>query len=197
MASVVRKEFHAGRTASRVARAKLLANQAKTLKELAEHHRIPILVTNQITTHYEGEEKEKEGDEAEEEEEEEEENDEEEMEEEYRADPKSAVTAALGNSWSHFVNTRIALDFDVEDDDEEHNNNSNAVISSSATNHHENAITKPNRRTLKLLKSPSAPALRMTYALGARGPMILSSPRDLEPKRRTLVTKTALVTTKS
>ena len=59
MASVVRKEFHAGRTSSRVARAKLLATQAKTLKELAEHHRIPILVTNQITTHYEGEEKEK------------------------------------------------------------------------------------------------------------------------------------------
>ena len=48
----MRKEFHGGQSESLVDRAKVLAKQARTLKELAQQHNVPVLVTNQITTHY-------------------------------------------------------------------------------------------------------------------------------------------------
>ena len=86
------------------------------LKEIAQHHEIPIVVTNQITTHFERGGKRQEMDENDERKDEPgKEDDDGEEEETHGEEPRGVVTAALGNSWSHFVNTRIALDFDTDD----------------------------------------------------------------------------------
>ncbi|XP_069773283.1 DNA repair protein RAD51 homolog 2 isoform X3 [Narcine bancroftii] len=106
VASVVRKEFDTRLQGNLLARSNLLSNEAATLKYLAEEFFIPIILTNQITT---------------------------------RMGPREAVcfqpgsvaddlplsegrgispdgetgyaTAALGNTWSHSVNTRLIMQY--------------------------------------------------------------------------------------
>lgn len=81
IASHCRKEFGRGSNGSR---SDLLATEAAILKYIAEVFKIPILVTNQVTTK---------------------------MEELDANESNSYVTAALGNSWSHSVNTRLVLQY--------------------------------------------------------------------------------------
>ncbi|KAM6954559.1 DNA repair protein RAD51 homolog 2 [Aplochiton taeniatus] len=88
VASVVRKEFDTSLPGNLTHRSNLLGKEAATLKYLAQEFRIPVLLTNQITTHV--------GD---------------------RGSIPSGqgdsvyVTAALGNTWSHSVNTRLIVQY--------------------------------------------------------------------------------------
>ncbi|XP_018590692.1 DNA repair protein RAD51 homolog 2 isoform X2 [Scleropages formosus] len=99
MASVVRKEFELSLPGNLVHRSNLLGQQAAMLKCLAQEFSIPVLLTNQITTHLgerpsvsskwnslEGFVLPGDGD-------------------------SGYVTAALGNTWSHTVNTRLILQY--------------------------------------------------------------------------------------
>ncbi|XP_060030739.1 DNA repair protein RAD51 homolog 2 isoform X2 [Erinaceus europaeus] len=99
VASVVRKEFDTQLQGNMRERSKFLAKEAASLKYLAKEFSIPVILTNQITTHLsralasqadlvspaddlslsEG------------------------------TSGSSCVTAALGNTWSHCVNTRLIL----------------------------------------------------------------------------------------
>ncbi|XP_027978457.1 DNA repair protein RAD51 homolog 2 isoform X1 [Eumetopias jubatus] len=99
VASVVRKEFDTQLQGNMRERNKFLAREAASLKYLAEEFSIPVILTNQITTHLsralasqadlvspaddlslsEG------------------------------TSGSSCVTAALGTTWSHSVNTRLTL----------------------------------------------------------------------------------------
>ncbi|XP_048106620.1 DNA repair protein RAD51 homolog 2 isoform X4 [Alosa alosa] len=101
VASVVRKEFDTSLSGNLTHRSNLLGREAATLKYLAQEFRIPVVVTNQITTQLSE-----------------------------RA-PSSLsrrrssseapggeghvgsgyVTAALGNTWSHNVNTRLIVQY--------------------------------------------------------------------------------------
>ena len=86
-AALVRKEY--GREAL-AERQRLLGQQAAVLKQLAENFAIPVVVTNQMTTHRTdvapntGEE------------------------------PSEQLAAALGNTWAHSVNTRLELRRDAD-----------------------------------------------------------------------------------
>ncbi|XP_071370945.1 DNA repair protein RAD51 homolog 2 isoform X1 [Centroberyx affinis] len=88
VASVVRKEFDTTLPGNLMHRSSLLGQEAATLKYLAHEFRIPVVLTNQITTHV--------GD---------------------RGSVPSGevdsgfVTAALGNTWSHSVNTRLIVQY--------------------------------------------------------------------------------------
>ncbi|XP_031437693.1 DNA repair protein RAD51 homolog 2 [Clupea harengus] len=102
VASVVRKEFDTSLSGNLTHRSNLLGREAATLKYLAQEFRIPVVVTNQITTHFSE-----------------------------RASSSSLsrrwnvpeapgaegerdsgyVTAALGNTWSHNVNTRLIVQY--------------------------------------------------------------------------------------
>ncbi|XP_066489445.1 DNA repair protein RAD51 homolog 2 isoform X2 [Tiliqua scincoides] len=104
VASVVRKEFDTKLQGNLMERSNLLTREALILKFLAEEFSIPVILTNQITTWL---------------------NDGLAV----RADPlspaddlslsegsygdgeSSYVTAALGNTWSHSVNTRLILQY--------------------------------------------------------------------------------------
>ncbi|XP_044916046.1 DNA repair protein RAD51 homolog 2 isoform X1 [Felis catus] len=101
VASVVRKEFDAQLQGNMRERNKFLAREAATLKYLAEEFSIPVILTNQITTHLSGALA-------------------------SQADlvspaddlslsegpsGSSCVTAALGNTWSHSVNTRLIFQY--------------------------------------------------------------------------------------
>ncbi|XP_066132492.1 DNA repair protein RAD51 homolog 2 [Saccopteryx bilineata] len=101
VASVVRKEFDTQLQGNLRERNKFLARQAASLKYLAEEFSIPVILTNQITTHLsralasqadlvspaddlslsEG------------------------------SSGSSCVTAALGNTWSHSVTTRLIFQY--------------------------------------------------------------------------------------
>ncbi|KAK6479146.1 DNA repair protein RAD51-like protein 2-like [Huso huso] len=103
IASVVRKEFDTSIPGNLSERSSLLSQEAATLKYLAEEFSIPVVLTNQITTHLsrkgtapshlecnvpEGKES------------------------PVSADGESGyVTAALGNTWSHSVNTRLIVQY--------------------------------------------------------------------------------------
>ncbi|XP_069887573.1 DNA repair protein RAD51 homolog 2 isoform X2 [Dipodomys merriami] len=99
IASVVRKEFDTQLQGNIRERNKLLAKEASLLKHLAEEFSVPVILTNQITTHLSGARA-------------------------AQADlvspaddlsltegtsGSSCVVAALGNTWSHSVNTRLIL----------------------------------------------------------------------------------------
>ncbi|XP_032479463.1 DNA repair protein RAD51 homolog 2 isoform X1 [Phocoena sinus] len=101
VASVVRKEFDTQLQGNMRERNKFLAREAASLKYLAEEFSIPVILTNQITTHLSGALA-------------------------SQADlvspaddlslsegtsGSSCVTAALGNTWSHSVNTRLILQY--------------------------------------------------------------------------------------
>ncbi|XP_013377362.1 PREDICTED: DNA repair protein RAD51 homolog 2 isoform X5 [Chinchilla lanigera] len=101
IASVVRKEFDTQLLGNMKERNKFLAKGASLLKYLAEEFSIPVILTNQITTHLSGALASQadlvspaddlslsEG-----------------------ASGPSCVVAALGNTWSHSVNTRLILQY--------------------------------------------------------------------------------------
>lgn len=82
IASLIRKEFGSH---SSDKRADLLATEAALLKYIAEAFSIPVIVTNQVTTK---------------------------LDDDFGAnDGNSFVTTALGNTWSHSVNTRLLLEY--------------------------------------------------------------------------------------
>jgi len=167
IASTVRREFHGSQSESLVNRAKLLAKIAKTLKELAQHHDVAIVATNQITTQFV--EKSVEADED---------GDADDDDEKNMEEPRGVVTAALGNSWSHFINVRIALDYDC---DERVSNFGSRTLS---------------QRRLKVLKCPFARQAILYYVLKERGPVVVSEPEMLEETGVwNLCTKSARVTT--
>ncbi|XP_077366706.1 DNA repair protein RAD51 homolog 2 isoform X2 [Festucalex cinctus] len=88
VASVVRKEFDTTLPGNLMHRSNLLGQEATTLKYLAHQFDIPVVLTNQITTHigHQGSGSATEGD-------------------------SGIVTAALGNTWSHSVNTRFIVQY--------------------------------------------------------------------------------------
>ncbi|XP_076128065.1 DNA repair protein RAD51 homolog 2 [Alosa pseudoharengus] len=97
VASVVRKEFDTSLSGNLTHRSNLLGREAATLKYLAQEFRIPVVVTNQITTilserassgHVSFTAPGGEG-----------------------GVGSGYVTAALGNTWSHNVNTRLIVQY--------------------------------------------------------------------------------------
>ncbi|KAL9953379.1 hypothetical protein ACROYT_G040788 [Oculina patagonica] len=99
MASLVRKEFDSRVSRNLSERTALLSKEAAILKYLAETFHIPVVVTNQITTRFLGASgsaafQDVDGADAEPDE-----------------DDGSHVTAALGNTWSHAVNTRLIVQY--------------------------------------------------------------------------------------
>ncbi|XP_033736018.1 DNA repair protein RAD51 homolog 2-like isoform X2 [Pecten maximus] len=95
MASLVRKEYSTSLGRNLTDRTNFLSQQAALLKYIAETFSIPVVVTNQITTRYD------------------------------RQDDVSRpavqldgetgyVTTALGNTWSHSVNTRLILQYHTD-----------------------------------------------------------------------------------
>lgn len=136
------KEYETGTVESLRDRAKMLGKQAQLLKTLAQDHNIPVVVTNQITTHFDGVEFQ-------------EDEDEEEKDKVIEEDAGGYVTVALGNSWSHYINTRISLEFEATSD---------AVTRTSQT------------RILKLVKSPIARPVKMKYEVLISGPVVVSEP---------------------
>ncbi|XP_019625719.1 PREDICTED: DNA repair protein RAD51 homolog 2-like isoform X2 [Branchiostoma belcheri] len=103
VASVVRKEFDNSLRGNLAQRVKLLAKEAALLKYLAESLNIPIIVTNQITTRFKASWEGPHvlsGD----------------IDAGNGAGASAAVdggyvTAALGNTWSHSVNTRLIVQY--------------------------------------------------------------------------------------
>lgn len=107
IASLVRKEFDSRVSRNLNERTALLSKEAAILKYLAETFHIPVVVTNQITTRFVGAGfgagnplnsseafQDVDGADAEPEE-----------------DDGSHVTAALGNTWSHAVNSRLIVQY--------------------------------------------------------------------------------------
>ncbi|CAL8317158.1 unnamed protein product [Boreogadus saida] len=88
VASVVRKEFDTTLPGNLASRSNLLTQEASTLKYLAHQFNIPVVLTNQITTYLGngGGGVPGEGD-------------------------SGYVIAALGNTWSHTVNTRLIVQY--------------------------------------------------------------------------------------
>ncbi|XP_012859116.2 DNA repair protein RAD51 homolog 2 [Echinops telfairi] len=136
VASVVRKEFDTQLQGNLQERNKFLAREAALLKYLAEEFSIPVILTNQITTHLsralpsqadlvspaddvslsEG------------------------------ASGSSCVTAALGNTWSHSVNTRLILQY-----------------------------LDSERRQVLIAKSPLAPFISFVYTIEEEGLVLQES----------------------
>ncbi|XP_072819382.1 DNA repair protein RAD51 homolog 2 isoform X1 [Vicugna pacos] len=142
VASVVRKEFDTQLQGNLRERNKFLAREAASLKYLAEEFSIPVILTNQITTHLSGAlasqadlvspaddlspSKDTSG--------------------------SSCVTAALGNTWSHCVNTRLILqDLGSE------------------------------RRQILIAKSPVAPFTTLVYTIEKEG-LVLQGSRTEIPR---------------
>ncbi|KAL5009265.1 hypothetical protein ScPMuIL_014846 [Solemya velum] len=92
VASLVRKEYSSGMGRNMAERTNFLSKQAAILKYLAEVFSIPVVVTNQITTRFGISEPEQ-------------------MDEGSFGGDGGYVTAALGNTWSHCVNTRLILQY--------------------------------------------------------------------------------------
>ncbi|XP_056021059.1 DNA repair protein RAD51 homolog 2-like isoform X2 [Ostrea edulis] len=92
IASLVRKEFSSSAGSNLIHRTNFLSRQAALLKNIAELFSIPVIVTNQITTRF--------GRQAAEQDEE--------LPTEFS---EGYVTVALGNTWSHNVNTRLILQY--------------------------------------------------------------------------------------
>ncbi|XP_049753848.1 DNA repair protein RAD51 homolog 2 isoform X1 [Elephas maximus indicus] len=139
VASVVRKEFDTQLQGNMKERSKFLAREAASLKYLAEEFSIPVILTNQITTHLSrtlasqadlvspaDDLSPSEGSSA-----------------------SSCVTAALGNTWSHSVNTRLILQY-----------------------------LDSERRQILIAKSPLAPFTSFVYTIKDEG-LVLQGKRKL------------------
>ncbi|XP_068438379.1 DNA repair protein RAD51 homolog 2 [Clinocottus analis] len=85
VASVVRKEFDTTLPRNLLHRSDMLGREASALKYLAHQFNIPVVLTNQVTTHAGGRGS--------------------------AAADAGFVTAALGNTWSHSVNTRLIVQY--------------------------------------------------------------------------------------
>ncbi|KAK7133407.1 hypothetical protein R3I94_015324 [Phoxinus phoxinus] len=96
VASVVRKEFDTSLPGNLTHRSNLLGQEAAVLKYLSQEFCIPVVLTNQITTH---------------------------VGEKFHCPQRNPadvsteedsgfVTAALGNTWSHCVNTRLIVQYE-------------------------------------------------------------------------------------
>lgn len=136
IASLVRKEFDSRLQGNMIERTSLLAKQAATLKYLAEAFFIPVVVTNQITTKI-GQVTSMQADQH---------------ETERKAvleDERGFVTAALGNTWGHSVNTRLVLQYRDGDTD----------------------------RELIISKSPVSPAAQFVYSIKSEG-IVLKGTED-------------------
>ncbi|XP_074221443.1 DNA repair protein RAD51 homolog 2 isoform X5 [Camelus bactrianus] len=99
VASVVRKEFDTQLQGNLRERNKFLAREAASLKYLAEEFSIPVILTNQITTHLSGALA-SQADLV---------SPADDLSPSKGTSGSSCVTAALGNTWSHCVNTRLIL----------------------------------------------------------------------------------------
>ncbi|XP_036887581.1 DNA repair protein RAD51 homolog 2 isoform X2 [Sturnira hondurensis] len=97
VASVVRKEFDTQLQGNMRERNKFLAREAASLKYLAEEFSIPVILTNQITTHL-SRARASQADLV---------SPADDLSLSEGASGPSCVTAALGNTWSHSVNTRL------------------------------------------------------------------------------------------
>ncbi|XP_061756414.1 DNA repair protein RAD51 homolog 2 isoform X3 [Nerophis ophidion] len=88
VASVVRKEFDTTLPGNLIHRSNMLGKEATTLKYLAHQFNIPVVLTNQITTHIGHQDS-------------------------HPAAEKDSgfVTTALGNTWSHSINTRFIVQY--------------------------------------------------------------------------------------
>jgi len=84
VASVARKEFDTTLPGNLMRRNDMLGHEASTLKYLAHQFDIPVVLTNQVTTHVTGQ---------------------------GSAGDSALVTAALGTAWSHSVNTRLIVQY--------------------------------------------------------------------------------------
>ncbi|XP_077567635.1 DNA repair protein RAD51 homolog 2 [Stigmatopora nigra] len=120
VASVVRKEFDTTLPGNLIHRSNLLGQESTILKYLAHQFNIPVVLTNQITTHIvnQGSGTATEGD-------------------------SGMVTAALGNTWSHSVNTRFIMQYD-----------------------------DGRQRQLLIAKSPVAPFVMLNYTIQKEGIVI-------------------------
>ncbi|XP_060085718.1 DNA repair protein RAD51 homolog 2-like [Ylistrum balloti] len=101
MASLVRKEYSTSLGQNLTDRTNFLSQQAALLKYIAETFSIPVVVTNQITTRYDRQHGMSSAEET----------------TDIQLDGDSGyVTTALGNTWSHSVNTRLILQYltDIE-----------------------------------------------------------------------------------
>ncbi|XP_064602451.1 DNA repair protein RAD51 homolog 2-like [Liolophura sinensis] len=123
IASLIRKEFDSRVNRSMVDRTKLLLREATILKYLAETFSIPVIVTNQITTYFGTIGQTHETDDV-----------------VSLEGSQDYVTAALGNTWSHSVNTRLILQYH-----------------------------RGNQRQLLVAKSPAAPFTVFTYTIQPQG----------------------------
>ncbi|XP_041353756.1 DNA repair protein RAD51 homolog 2-like [Gigantopelta aegis] len=97
IASLVRKEFSTTLGQNLANRTNFLSQEAAILKYTAEVFSIPIVVTNQITTRFGPQNRGTAG--------------QCETSEQSLAGDGSYVTVALGNTWSHSVNTRLILQY--------------------------------------------------------------------------------------
>ena len=134
VASLVRKEFR-GNMAERT---DILAREASLLKYLSASFNIPVVVTNQVTTRFDvpvGFEKSRH------------------KPQDPTPEPaKNFVVAALGNTWSHAVNTRLIVEY--------------------VSSHSENPA---DVRKIKITKSPIAPFASFLYKIDATGIDLLGS----------------------
>ncbi|XP_069117926.1 DNA repair protein RAD51 homolog 2-like isoform X2 [Argopecten irradians] len=126
IASLVRKEYSTSMVSNITDRNNFLTQQAALLKYIAETFSIPVVVTNQITTRFQsqgvgaGPGK---------------------ASDVIQMDGESSyVTAALGNTWSHSVNTRLILQYHTD-----------------------------NERQVMVAKSPVAPFTVFTYTIQKAG----------------------------
>ncbi|XP_070569433.1 DNA repair protein RAD51 homolog 2-like isoform X2 [Ptychodera flava] len=95
IASLIRKEYDNSVSGNLILRSNILSKQATQLKYLAESFNIPVVITNQITTRLKSSKHDEKttnsyGDDIE---------------------PETFVTAALGDSWTHSVNTRLLIQY--------------------------------------------------------------------------------------
>lgn len=150
VASLVRKEFDSRVSRNMNERTALLSKEAAILKYLAETFHIPVVVTNQITTRFVGEgpgggnslnrtEAFQDVDGG--------------VDAEPEEDDGSRVTAALGNTWSHAVNTRLIVQYLDE-----------------------------TFRQILISKSPIAPFASFVYTIQAKG-IVLERQNTLREER--------------
>ncbi|XP_037801245.1 DNA repair protein RAD51 homolog 2-like [Penaeus monodon] len=132
IASLARKEMMAGSSEANIARVNQLASWAARLKSIAQQLNICVVVTNQVTSRFLDKEPMITG-----------EGNEEEAETSTGVKEhmySTHITPALGNTWTHCVNTRLILQYDGS-----------------------------NSRQLIIAKSPVAPFAAFAYVIGAGG----------------------------
>ncbi|XP_077995121.1 DNA repair protein RAD51 homolog 2-like [Glandiceps talaboti] len=130
IASLVRKEFDSGIEGNFIHRSNILSKQATLLKNHAQAFNIPVVVTNQITTRLRSAVQQNKPRKT------------------YVdvEETESYVTAALGDSWTHSVNTRLILQFAGD-----------------------------LKRQIIVAKSPVAPVASISYVIEDQGPVEVSS----------------------